>query len=74
MKKDPLQLTVREKQYFDLLNEDDRIVDRSYFIQLHEDYPNSNVVDVHVRNLRKKLEGKYVIDAHRGEGYSMHKV
>ena len=74
MKTETPTLTRIEQQYFDLLKRDTHIVDRSYFTQLHEDYPDSNVVDVHIKNIRRKLEGAYVIETHRGIGYSMRKV
>lgn len=75
MTKEGYKLTKMEMEYFNLLLKNDgHAVDRSYFTQLHDDYPDSNVVDVHMKNLRRKLEGKYVIETERGIGYSMYKA
>lgn len=69
------KLTKREQQYFDELK--DGVVVSAQFLhtQLHPDADwNSNVVAVHIKNLRKKLVGLYEIEALRGIGYKMQRV
>ena len=73
MKETP-KLTVIERMYFDALMKHEEIVPRSIFEAIHDDYPNSNVVDVHIGNLRKKLAGIFIIESVRGVGYKIIKI
>ncbi len=74
MTKQPINLTNMERRYFELLMQETEPLDRSYFEQLHEEYLSSNAVDVHMKNLRKKLAGMFEIEGIRGVGYVMRKV
>lgn len=65
------KLTLIERGYFDLLSGANEVVDRSRFGRFHDSMWNSNVVDVHMRNLRNKLKGLYEITTVRGVGYIM---
>jgi DNA-binding response OmpR family regulator len=71
----PKGLTKVEHQYFlALMQQEGRLVPSSAFEAFHESTWNSNVIAVHMRNLRKKLGDEYVITTVRGFGYSIRRV
>lgn len=64
-----------EKKYFDLLMSNTEPVEREAFGEFHENpIWSSNVVDVHMGNLRRKLRGLFEIEAVRGAGYIIRKA
>lgn len=71
---DTPKLTNVEQQYFDILTEATEPVMRGTLEMIHDSAYNSNVVDVHMMNLRRKLEGVYTIETIRGVGYKMTKI
>lgn len=68
-----IKLTEMERKYFKLLLETDGVVPNHTFGEFHDDFYGSNKVAVHMMNLRRKIKSIYVIESHRGIGYSMHK-
>ena len=70
----PVTLTGREFALLEyLLLRKATIVTRTQLYEhLHDenDTPLSNLVDVHVSNLRKKLGAEFIV-THRGQGYSI---
>jgi two-component system OmpR family response regulator len=70
----PLTLTGREYSLLEfLVLHRAKIVTRTQLYEhLHDetDTPLSNLVDVHVFNLRKKLGSNFIV-THRGQGYSI---
>lgn len=69
-----LKLTKLEQQYFDLLDKHNEPVSRDSFGEFHEDSWMSNKIDVHMKNLRRKLAGLYEIETIRGVGYLMRQI
>lgn len=72
-----LRLTATEAMYLEVLQEHTEGVSREDLSSLRPEAPmySSNLVDVHVMNLRKKLAAKgYGIEAVRGYGYRIIRV
>lgn len=72
-----LKLTAREAMYLEVLQEHTEGVSREDLSSLRPEAPtySSNLVDVHVMNLRKKLAAAgYGIQAVRGYGYRIIRV
>lgn len=69
-----IRFTKMEQKYLDLLKETKGPVQLGLLMNLHPDTYNSNVVAVHIRNLRKKIDGFYTIESQRGYGYELLEV
>lgn len=74
---EPVDLTAREWQILEaLVSRAGRIVDKNTLEGLAgglDSQASSNVVEVHIGNLRRKL-GRHVIDTVRGLGYRIHEA
>lgn len=74
LKDEPVVLTAREYSLLEfMVQHRSKIVTRTQLYEhLHDenDTPLSNLVDVHVFNLRKKLGTDFIL-THRGQGYSI---
>lgn len=65
-------LTKLERQYLDLLLNLPDGVPTDTFLDLHEQYQSgANLVSQHIIKLRKKVAGKYRIEAVYGVGYQL---
>ena len=73
-----LPLTTTEYDLLELFLQNQNVVLTRYQLNEHitKDYAsltNSNLVDVHIKNLRKKLQGCSIIKSVRGVGYRLQK-
>jgi len=72
----PLQLTATEYELLKLFIQNQNIVLTRYQLNEHimKDFAsigNSNIIDAHIKNLRKKLSGYDIITTVRGVGYKL---
>lgn len=78
MRMDELKLNPLETQIFEMLyRAGDKGASREELLEYKVPVPTrkSNVIDVHIKNLRKKLVGtQYEIQTIRGVGYRIYKV